>query len=428
MGAPQFSNNGRSGHRERGSGRYAHVVGWGVEVPQQVMTNFDLEKMVDTTDEWIRERTGIAERRIADERDDIVSLGLKAARKALNRADILPGDIDLIIVATSSPNRLFPAAACLIQDSLGATRAGAFDLLAACTGFIYGLDVASAHIKAGAADTVLVIGTETLSRILDWTDRRTCILFGDGAGAFVLKVKDIPGGIKNVVLHSDGSGADVLYANSSVKTHWNGHAPDQELRMNGRDVYRFASRVMVSATEEVVDLAGITLDGIDVVVPHQANLRIIQSAARGLKMDMDKFIVNIDKYGNTSTASIPLALCEAVESGQIKPNDTVLLVAFGGGLTWGAALLEWQVEPTAGSQLREAMREGLYALAQVRSIIRRLWRALEALLFRPRYKRHKATVTNAPAAIPAPVEVEDDPSPPEVHEEHEEEEERILTN
>ncbi|MEJ2150051.1 MAG: 3-oxoacyl-[acyl-carrier-protein] synthase III C-terminal domain-containing protein, partial [Chloroflexota bacterium] len=200
------------------------------------------------------------------------------------------------------------------------------------------------------------------------------------------------------------------------------------LRMNGRDVYRFASRVMVSATEEVVDLAGITLDDIDVVVPHQANLRIIQSAARGLKMDMDKFIVNIDKYGNTSTASIPLALCEAVESGQIKPNDTVLLVAFGGGLTWGAALLEWQVEPTAGSQLREAMREGLYALAQVRSIIRRLWRALEALLFRPRYKRHKAAVTSAPAAIPEPVEVEDDPSPPEVHEEHEEEEERVLTN
>jgi 3-oxoacyl-[acyl-carrier-protein] synthase-3 len=426
MAAPQFSSNGRAAHRERNHGRYAHVVGWGVEVPQQVMTNFDLEKIVDTSDEWIRDRTGIAERRIADERDDIVSLGLKAARKALNKADILPGDIDLIIVATSSPTRLFPAAACLIQDSLGATRAGAFDLLAACTGFIYALDVASAHIRSGAIDTALVIGSETLSRILDWTDRRTCILFGDGAGAFVLKVKDTPGGIKNVVLHSDGSGADLLYANSGVKSHWNGHAPDQKLRMNGRDVYRFASRVMVSATEEVIAQAGITLDGIDVVVPHQANLRIIQSAARGLKMDMDKFVVNIEKYGNTSTASIPLALCEAVESSRIKPNDTILLVAFGGGLTWGAALLEWQVEPTAGSQLREAMREGLYILAQVRSIIRRLWRALEALLFRPRYKRHKTVAASAPDSVPT--SVEDGSSSPEVHEEHEEEEERVLTN
>jgi 3-oxoacyl-[acyl-carrier-protein] synthase-3 len=424
MGAPQSSSNGRFAHRETGNGRYAHVVGWGVEVPQQVMTNFDLEKIVDTSDEWIRERTGVVERRIAEEHDDIVSLGLKAARKALNKADILPGDIDLIIVASSTPSRMFPAAACLIQDSLGATRAGAFDLLAACTGFIYALGVASAQIRSGAIDTALVIGSETMSRILDWSDRRTCILFGDGAGAFVLQVKDTPGGFKNVVLHSDGSGSDVLYANSGVRTNWDGELPDQMLRMNGRDVYRFASRVMVSATEEVITQAGITLDDIDVVVPHQANLRIIQSAARGLKMDMDKFVVNIEKYGNTSTASIPLALCEAVESGQIQPNDKIMLVAFGGGLTWGAALLEWQVEPTAGSQLREAVREGLYMLAQVRSIIRRLWRALEALLFKPRY-RHKAAHTPEPVAAP----VKDTPLPNGVAaEEPEEEEEPVLTN
>lgn len=367
------------------NGRYAHVTGWGVEVPERVLTNYDLEQMVETTDEWIRERTGISERRIADDRDNTTTLGLRAARKALNRANISPRDLDLIIVATSTPASLFPATANLIQDRLGAHRAGAFDVLAACTGFIYALSLAASQIEAGVADTALVIGSETLSRIIDWTDRGTCVLFGDGAGAFVLQNRDMPGGVRSVVLHSDGSGADVLFAHSSVRTSWNGPLPNQHLVMNGREVYRFASRVMTQATEEVLDKAGLEIDDVDLIVPHQANLRIIKSAARGLGLSMDRFYVNIDRYGNTSTASIPLALAEAVELGQINANDRIVLVGFGAGLTWGAALLEWQVEPTPSSHLSEAVRESYYIFAHLRSLFRRLLRLIEALLWKPPY-------------------------------------------
>ena len=388
------------------NGRYAHVVGWGIEVPEKVLTNRDLEAIIETSDDWIRERTGIVERRIAQEGETTVTLGLKAARKALSRADMLPGDIDLILVATSSPTHLFPSTASLIQDRLGAGQAGAFDLLAACTGFIYGLGIAAGQIRAGIIDTALVIGTETLSRIVDWEDRRTCILFGDGAGAFVLRASEIPGGVQEVVLHSDGSGGDLLYAHSGVRLNWDGAAPPQELRMNGREVFRFASRVMVSATQEVIAQAGLTLDDIDVIVPHQANLRIIQSAARGLKLPLDRFIINIDRYGNTSTASIPIAIEEAVANGQIKPNDKIVLVGFGAGLTWGAALLEWQVEPTPASQFRDVLREGLYILAHLRSLLRRVLRFIEALLFGPRSLEKRRPKS------PPPPEVEEE-SPPE---------------
>jgi 3-oxoacyl-[acyl-carrier-protein] synthase-3 len=369
------------------NGRYAHVTGWGVEVPERVMTNYDLEQMVETSDTWIRERTGIRERRIADDRDNTTTLGLRAARKALSRANISPRDLDLIIVATSSPASLFPATANLIQDRLGAHRAGAFDVLAACTGFIYGLSLAAAQIEAGTVNTALVIGAETLSRIIDWTDRTTCVLFGDGAGAFVLQNRDTPGGIRNVVLHSDGSGGDLLYAHSSVRASWNGSLPNhnQNLVMNGTEVFRFASRVMAQATEEVLDKAGLEIDDVDMIVPHQANLRIIKSAARGLGLEMDRFYVNIDKYGNTSTASIPLALAEAVEEGQINANDRIVLVGFGAGLTWGAALLEWQVEPTPSSHFSEVVREGYYIFAHVRSLIRRLMRLIESILWKPPY-------------------------------------------
>jgi 3-oxoacyl-[acyl-carrier-protein] synthase-3 len=367
------------------NGRYAHVTGWGAEVPERIMTNYDLEKMVETSDKWIRERTGIRERRIADDRDDTTTLGLRAARKALSRANISPRDLDLIIVATSSPASLFPATANLIQDKLGAHRAGAFDILAACTGFIYGLGLAAAQIEAGAVDTALVVGSETLSRIIDWTDRSTCVLFGDGAGAFVLQNRDTPGGIRNVVLHSDGSGADLLFAHSSVRTSWDGALPNQNLVMNGTEVYRFASRVMAQATEEVLEEAGLEIDDVDVIVPHQANLRIIKSAARGLGLSMDRFYVNIDKYGNTSTASIPLALAEAVEEGEINANDRIVLVGFGAGLTWGAALLEWQVEPTPSSHFSEAVRESYYIFAHLRSLIRRLLRLIESILWKPPY-------------------------------------------
>lgn len=369
------------GLKPGGDRRYAHVVGWGVEIPERVLTNHEIEMMVDTNDQWIRERTGIAERRIADDRDTTVTLGVRAARKALSHADLNPSDIDLIIVATSSPAYLFPATACLIQDRLGATDAGAFDVLAACSGFIFALGLASAQIRAGMVNTALVIGTETLSRIVDWTDRGTCILFADGAGAFVLSASEVPGGVQHVVMHSDGSGGDLLCAPSGVRPSWNGApAPDVLTQMNGREVFRFATRVMVSATEEVLEKANLSTSDIDVVVPHQANLRIIQAAARGLDLPMDKFVVNIDRYGNTSTASIPIAVAEAVEAGRIKPNDKIVLVGFGGGLTWGAALVEWQVMATPASAAREVVRESWYIVARIRSLMRRVFRFLEAIL------------------------------------------------
>ncbi len=369
------------GLRPGGDRRYAHVIGWGIEIPERVLTNHDIEKLVETSDEWIRERTGIAERRIADDRDTTVTLGTRAARKALAHANVLPSSIDLIIVATSSPIHLFPATACLIQDRLGAENAGAFDVLAACSGFIFALGLAAAQIKAGMIDRALVIGTETLSRIVDWTDRSTCILFADGAGAFVLSASEVPGGIQHVVMHSDGSGAEMLWAPSGVRPTWNGSPSPQVLtQMNGREVFRFATRVMVTATEEVIRKAGLTVDSIDVVIPHQANLRIIQAAARGLNLPLERFFINIERYGNTSTASIPIAVAEAAAAGKIKPNDKVVLVGFGGGLTWGAILMEWDVQPTPVSYGREVLREGWYILARIRSLLRRLIRFLEAIL------------------------------------------------
>ncbi|HQA69625.1 MAG TPA: beta-ketoacyl-ACP synthase III, partial [Aggregatilineales bacterium] len=294
-----------------------------------------------------------------------------------------PRDLDLIIVATSSPSNLFPATANIIQDRLGATKAGAFDLLAACSGFIYALSLAASHIESGAATTALVIGAETLSRIVDWSDRSTCILFGDGAGAFVLRAGDTAGGVREVVLHSDGSGCDHLYARSGVRTSWHGPPPEQSLVMNGREVYRFASRVMVQATEEVLERAGLKPEDVDLIIPHQANVRIIQAAARGLRLPMERFFVNIERYGNTSTASIPIALAEAVESGLVKPNDRIVLVGFGAGLTWGAALIEWEPQPTARSQFSEMLREGWYIFAHIRSMFLRFFRLVEALLWHP---------------------------------------------
>ncbi len=393
----------RGRKRANNNGRYAHIVGWGIEVPERVLTNHDIEAMVDTSDEWIRDRTGIAERRIADDRDTAVSLALRASRKALHHANVYPQDLDLIIVATSSPEYLFPATANLLQDQIGATHAGAFDLLAACTGFIYGLGLAAAQIEAGMIETALVVGTETLSRIVNWEDRGTCILFGDGAGAFVLKVSDIPGGVREVVLHSDGSGGDYLYAKSGVRSSWQGSTPDQSLVMNGSEVYRFASRVMAQATEEVLEKAGLGLDDVDIIIPHQANLRIIKAAARGLNLPMDRFFVNIERYGNTSTASIPLAIDEAVSADRIKPNDRVVLVAFGAGLTWGAALIEWAPQPTPRSALGEVFREGWYILARVRSLLRRVRRFIEAVLWRaPTEDRHSERPPGDAPKLPPP--------------------------
>lgn len=363
-------------------GRYAHIVGWGMEVPEHILRNTDLAQMVDTSDEWIWERTGIRERRIADDGDSVITLGLRAARKALASADMLPEGLDLIIVATSSPVYLFPATACLIQDKLGATEAGAFDVSAACTGFIYALGLAAVQIRVGAVDTAMVIGTETLSRIVNWSDRETCILFGDGAGAFVLKASDVPGGVLEVVMHSDGSGGKLLYAASGVRQTWNGPETNPtNADMNGREVFRFATRVMASAVREAVKRAGLRLKDVNWIVPHQANLRIIQSAAERLKLPEERFIINIDRYGNTSTASIPIAIAEAVEEGRIGPDNRLVLVGFGGGLTWGAAVVEWGVEPTRAPRMRDLLREMRYLLAALRSLLRRFRRFLEALIF-----------------------------------------------
>lgn len=366
--------------------RYAHVIGWGMAVPDQVLTNDDLARMVDTSDEWIVSRTGIRQRRIAGPRDTTASLATQAARKALEMANVSPLEIELIVVATSSPEHLFPATACLVQDALGAARAGAFDLSAACTGFIYALGMASQPIRLGAMDTVLVIGAETLSRLVNWQDRATCILFGDGAGAFVLRGSDTPGGVLSFVMRSDGSGGDLLLVPAGGSKMPASHETVRDnlhtISMDGKGVFRFATRAMAQVSREAASKAGIALDDVDMVIPHQANRRIIESAARALGLPEEKFFINVDRYGNTSTASIPIALCEAVNCGRVRPNDRLIFVGFGAGLTWGAAVVHWEARPpTPVSRWQRARRRALYGLAKVRSSLRRAGRRLEGMLY-----------------------------------------------
>jgi 3-oxoacyl-[acyl-carrier-protein] synthase-3 len=354
-----------------------------MSVPSKVLTNDDISKMVETNDEWIRDRTGIRERRIAEERQSSASLGAEAAIEALKIADLLPTDLDLIICSTSTPEHIFPATACIIQDKIGANKAGAFDLSAACSGFIYGLNMGAQAIRSGSSKNVLVIGTETLSRFVNWKDRNTCILFGDGAGAFVLQASEQPGGTYGAVMHSDGSGGDLLSIPAGGSRN-----PMSELtlrtgmhfiHMDGKEVFRFATRVMAGATNEAVEKSGWTLDALDLIVPHQANLRIIEAAARGLKMPMDKFMVNLDRYGNTSTASIPIATVEAVQQGKLRPGDKVVFVGFGAGLTWGALAAEWTGPRQA---TRRVVKPGLFPwIAPIRSFLRRLGRLIEGIIF-----------------------------------------------
>ncbi|MGH2521532.1 MAG: beta-ketoacyl-ACP synthase III [Anaerolineales bacterium] len=368
---------------------YAHITGWGMALPERVMTNAEIARMVDTNDEWIRARTGIRERRIAGPRETTASLAIEAAQAALEVADLSPEQIDLIIVATSTPEYIFPATACLVQDSLGAVKAGAFDLLAACSGFIYALGMGAHAIRSGALRNVLVIGSETLSRAVNWNDRATCILFGDGAGAFVLQSSPVPGGVLSSLMRSDGSGGPSLMipaGGSKYPATFETVRDDQHyIRMDGKEVYRFATRVMAQAAREVVQCAGLTLDDIQLVVPHQANQRIIHSAARTLNMPDDKFMMNLDRYGNTSAASIPIAVCEAVEQGRVHPDDNLVLVGFGGGLTWAAALVKWDVtaKPPV-SPWHRVRRQALYQFAKVRSAMRRGVRRVEGSLYRTR--------------------------------------------
>ncbi len=318
----------------------ARIAGVGKYLPQRVLTNRDLERMVDTSDAWIQERTGVRERRLAADHETASSMGLEAARQALAQAEIDPADLDLVIVATTTPDGLFPAVACLLQDGLGAKRAGAFDINAACVGFLSAVATASQFIASGVHRRVLVVGSDVLSRIIDWEDRSTCVLFGDGAGAVVLEASE-RGGPLSFVLRSDGSGASTLYAPGPCGPPGSAQPGRYLVEMDGRQIFKFAVNAMESVTREVVQAAGLELDDIDLVVPHQANLRIINATAKALGLPAERAFVNIDRYGNTSSASIPIALQEACEQGRLHDGDRLLLVSFGGGLVWGGMVIEW---------------------------------------------------------------------------------------
>ena len=321
------------------------ILGVGMHVPEKVLTNRDLEAMVDTSDEWIVSRTGIRERRIASRDQASSDLAYEASLKALERAGIAAEDLDLILVATITPDMAFPATACILQDKLGARKAAAFDLSAACSGFIYGLAAASSFISTGMYKYVLVVGAECLSRITDYEDRNTCILFGDGAGAAVLGPVREGAGFRSFVLGADGSGGDLLKLPAGgSRLPITGEVLAQRLqylKMAGRDVFKFAVRVMGNSANEALEKAGLSREDIDLLVPHQANMRIIQAALERLGLEPEKCAVNLDRYGNVSAASIPIALAEAGETGRVKSGDRLLLVGFGGGLTYGACVLIW---------------------------------------------------------------------------------------
>jgi 3-oxoacyl-[acyl-carrier-protein] synthase-3 len=359
-------------------------------VPRNIVTNDDLAQRMDTSDEWIVTRTGIHQRHIATSHETTATLATRAAMRALDRTSLRPRDLNLIIVATSSPEHLFPATACLVQDTLGAAKAGAFDLSAACTGFLYGLSLAAESIRSGAIDNALVIGSETLSRLVNWEDRATSVLFGDGAGAFMLEAGSHPGGVLSSVLRSDGSGASLLSlpaGGSRMPTTLETVKNKQHtIHMNGREVFRFATRVMASATRESLEKAGLGIQDIKLVIPHQANRRIIEAAARSLRIPLERVAINIDRYGNTSAASIPIALCEAVENDRIQPGDHVVMVAFGAGLTWGAQTLKWVAPERRVPLFRRPLVRLSTGLAKARSWLRRFLRWLEALIFRSRTK------------------------------------------
>ena len=329
-------------------GRRISITGLGCRVPERVLTNQELEQLVDTSDEWIMERTGIRERRIAKPEEAMSDLALPAAQAALAEAGVEGRDIDLIIVATVTPDMAFPSTAALLADQVGASEAGAYDLAAGCTGFMYALAQAYGMLAGGLAHTALVVGGDVLSKILDWSDRSTLVLFGDGAGAVVLEEVD-HGGFLGFELGADGGGGVHLWLPGSGSRHF--EDPDRFVKMNGREVFKFATRILVQSAEAVLERCGVKIDDVDVYVPHQANVRIIDHATKKLGIPSERVVVNVDRYGNTSSGSIPLALADAQADGRLREGELVLMTGMGAGLTWGSALIEWTKERSMSRRL-----------------------------------------------------------------------------
>jgi 3-oxoacyl-[acyl-carrier-protein] synthase-3 len=321
------------------------IASTGRFLPDKVVTNFDLAKMMDTSDEWIRQRTGIVERRIAPREMGAADMGVGAALVAMQRAHVTAGEIDLIVVSTATPDRLLPSTACDIQAILGAKNAAAYDISAACTGFIYALEIAEGHIAAGRAEIALVISAEKMTGIVDWSDRSTSVLFGDGAGAVIVKKSENGRGLLSSFIRSDGTLAELLWRPAGgVKVPFDVAVLDEKshfVKMAGSEVFKAAVRSMAEAADQALMRAGMTSDDIDLLIPHQANIRIIEATAKYAKIPSEKVFVNVDRYGNMSSATVPIALDEAVEQGRIKPGDNVLMVAFGAGFTWGASVVRW---------------------------------------------------------------------------------------
>jgi 3-oxoacyl-[acyl-carrier-protein] synthase-3 len=363
--------------------KYAQIVGWGYALPTRVMPNAEIEKIVDTSDDWIQTRTGIQERRIVGPKETTSTLAIRAAQLALQTADLSPSKLDLIVVGTTSADYPMPSAASLVQDGIGASRAGAFDVNAACSGFVYALAVGSNFIASGQYENVLVVGADTLSRWVDWTDRSTCVLFGDGAGAVILQQTDTPTGLRSCVLGSDGSGVNALLipagGTRTPITAENISARQHFIKMKGSEVYRFAVHAVVQATQQALASAGLSIDDVDLFIPHQANIRIIQSATKTLKIPPEKIFTNVERYGNTSAASIPIALCEAIEAGRVSPGSNLVLVGFGAGLSWGAAVVNWGVNtaPVPDTWWKNIVRNVQSQEAAVRSFALRTQRRIE---------------------------------------------------
>jgi 3-oxoacyl-[acyl-carrier-protein] synthase-3 len=328
----------------KANGRRIGITGLGVHVPERVVTNDDLAKLVDTSDEWIVARTGIKERRFAADDEALTDIALPAARAALEQAGVEPKSIDLVLCATVTPDMMFPTSSALMADELGMPDAAAYDLLAGCTGFVYAIAQAYAMLASGLSQRALVVGGDVLSKILDFEDRSTLVLFGDGAGAVVMEPVG-EGGFLGFELGADGGGGESLWLPGSGSRHFDD--PEAFIKMNGREVFKFATRVLVSSAEKLLDELGMTVEDVDVYIPHQANIRIIDHAAKKLGFPPEKVVVNVERYGNTSSGSIPIALAEAIEDGRVRRGSKVLMTGMGAGLTWGSSLIEWTEEMAA---------------------------------------------------------------------------------